>query len=166
MCGVTQTLIPTPTKSDSTLSLKLAQEGGPPGLTSTSPSTTDPDTPTLKSVKIEGVSPMPIVVPCLKGLSGPIEVPEPDLLSSSDSEPELRLEISLTPCTEATDAAIEGREDSTQPDLEAVQPASETSSASGKDNENPPTDEFDIVVPATDANIAAALEFVRSSWEH
>merc|ERR1711964_564184 len=112
---------------------------------------------------IEGVSPMPIVVPCLKGLSGPIDVPEPDL-SSSDSEP--RLEITLTPCTEATDATIEGRIDSTQPDVEAVQPASETSSASGKDNENPSTDEFDVVVPATDANIAAALEFVRSSWEH
>jgi len=164
--GDMQTLIPTPRKSASTLSLTLASEGGPPGLTSTSPSTADPDTPTLKSIKIEGVSPMDIAVPCLEGLSGPIDVPEP-YLSSSDSEPEPRLEISLTPCTEATDAALEGRKDSTaHPDVEVVVHAPEASigAASGKDNENTSSTEVDVVVPATDASIATAVEIVRSSW--
>merc|ERR1711964_398268 len=151
----------------STLSLKLASECGPPGLVE-DPSTADADSPTPKSIKIEGqCSPSAVAVPCMKGLSGPIDVPEPEWSPDSVAD---HFEISLTPCAEAAD--LQGTEDSmSHSDVEVAMPISEASisaavrAASGRDNDTSSTDEVDVVMPTTDASISAAVRVAHQSTE-
>lgn len=151
-----QTVIPTPRRSTSALSLKLAAQSAAPALVDDPSTTADPDSPTLKSIKIEGGC-SPSVAPCLKGLSGLIDVPEPDL-SSTDSASSHRTPADQEDYSDV-DVAMPTSEASISAAVRAASSRTQFLAASAEpvDTDTSSTEEVDVAMPVTDASISAAV---------